>query len=103
MSPVAHHGNPLAHAAVAVPNHLAFEVQDLSTPLGLDIDQAFDDGGIVLRDRPGLGIVVDESAIAVPSPQTQRAATAGPHVRPERAGLRLVGDVEDHDVSSGGA
>jgi L-alanine-DL-glutamate epimerase-like enolase superfamily enzyme len=101
VSPVSHHGNPLAHAAVAVPNHLAFEVQDLSSPLGLYIDQTFDDGGIILGDHPGLGIVVDESA-TMPSAQTPPAAFAGPHIRPERAGLRLVGDVEDHDVSAGG-
>jgi len=85
VSPVAHHTNPLAHAAVAVPNHLAFEVQDFAPPIGLRVDQEFQDGGIVLGDAPGLGIVVDEDRIAAGP-----AATAGgPHVRPARAGLRM--------------
>ena len=53
VSPVAYHANPLAHAAAAVPNLLAFEVQDLVFPIGLDVDQEFEDGGIVLGRSPG--------------------------------------------------
>jgi L-alanine-DL-glutamate epimerase-like enolase superfamily enzyme len=90
VSPVAYHGNPLAHAAVAVPNHLAFEVQDLSFPTGLAVDQEFEDGGIVLGEAPGLGIRVDENHISPVDAANPVAATAGPHVRPDRAGLRLV-------------
>jgi L-alanine-DL-glutamate epimerase-like enolase superfamily enzyme len=92
VSPVAYHGNPLAHAAVAVPNHLAFEVQDFSSPVGLYIDQEFEDGGIVLGDEPGLGIRVDEDRIEATRAVNPPAVTAGPHVRPQRAGLRLVPD-----------
>jgi L-alanine-DL-glutamate epimerase-like enolase superfamily enzyme len=92
VSPVAYHANPLAHAAAAVPNHLAFEVQDLTPPLGLTIDQEFADGGILLGDEPGLGIRVDESRISAAPAAGPPAATTGPHVRPERAGLRLVPD-----------
>ena len=33
VSPVAYNGNPLAHAAAAVPNHIATEVQDLGAPV----------------------------------------------------------------------
>jgi L-alanine-DL-glutamate epimerase-like enolase superfamily enzyme len=90
VSPVAYHANPVAHAAVAVPNHLAFEVQGLSSPIGLHVDQEFQDGGIVLGDTPGLGIRVAEDHINAVQAADPPAATAGPHVRPGRAGLRLI-------------
>ncbi|MET8514776.1 mandelate racemase/muconate lactonizing enzyme family protein [Streptomyces sp. NPDC005077] len=104
VSPVAYHANPVAHAAAAVPNHLAFEVQDLAFPVGLDVDQQFDDGGIVLGDRPGIGIVVDESLMSPAGAATPRAAATGPHIRPERAALRLVAepDVMDDPLHHGG-
>jgi L-alanine-DL-glutamate epimerase-like enolase superfamily enzyme len=90
VSPVGYNGNPVAHAAAAVPNHLSTEVQDLGSPLGLTIDQTVTDGGIVLGDTPGLGIEVDLDVIAgIDSGATWRVP-AGPHVRPARAGLRLV-------------
>jgi L-alanine-DL-glutamate epimerase-like enolase superfamily enzyme len=92
VSPVAYHANPLAHAAAAVPNHIASELQDLSSPIGLQVDQEFADGGIVLGDEPGLGIRVDEDHIKAVRAVNPPAATAGPHVRPRRAGLRLVPD-----------
>jgi L-alanine-DL-glutamate epimerase-like enolase superfamily enzyme len=82
-----------AHAAAAIPNHLSAEVQDLGSPFGVTIDVEYADGGIVLGDQPGAGVTIDEDAIAQhtvteagwPVPQ-------GPHVRPRRAGLRLVAD-----------
>jgi L-alanine-DL-glutamate epimerase-like enolase superfamily enzyme len=92
VSPVGYHASPLAHAATAVPNHLAFEVQDLSFPIGLSVDQEFEDGGIVLGEEPGLGIQVDESRIDALRTATAPVAATGPHVRPDRAGLRLVPD-----------
>ncbi|MGC9671382.1 mandelate racemase/muconate lactonizing enzyme family protein [Planosporangium sp. 12N6] len=92
VSPVAYHANPLAHAAAAVPNHLVFEVQDLSSPIGLEVDQEFVDGGIVLGDEPGLGIRVDEDTVNAVRAVNPPAAIGGPHVRPDRAGLRLVPD-----------
>lgn len=92
VSPVAYHGNPVAHAAAAAPNHLAFEVQDFNPPIGLTIDQEYVDGGIRLGDEPGLGIRVDESRIATAPAVNPPAPTVGPHVRPGRAGLRLVPD-----------
>jgi L-alanine-DL-glutamate epimerase-like enolase superfamily enzyme len=92
VSPVSYHANPVAHAAAAVPNHLSFEVQHLHPPIGLRIDQEITDGGIVLGDRPGLGIRIDEEQIDTVRATEPAAATAGPHVRPERAGLRLVPD-----------
>jgi len=104
VSPVAYNANPVAHAAAAVPNHLAFEVQDLLFPVGLDVDQQFDDGGIVLGDRPGIGIMVDESQMSPAGAATPRPAATGPHIRPERAALRLVAepDMMDDPTHRGG-
>jgi L-alanine-DL-glutamate epimerase-like enolase superfamily enzyme len=90
VSPVAYNCNPLAHAATAIPNHLAFEVQDLNFPTGLTVDQEFADGGIVLGEAPGLGITVDEVAVAAAAAIQTPVLKDGPHVRPTRAGLRLV-------------
>lgn len=95
VSPVAYHANPLAHAAAAVPNHLAFEVQDLSSPIGLIVDQEYQDGGIVLGNEPGIGIRVDEALVAATRAIDPPATVTGTHVRPNRAGLRLVPDSPD--------
>lgn len=91
VSPVAFNTNPIAHAAAAMPNVLTHEVQDLGFPIGLDVDQQFDDGGIVLGDRPGIGIIVDEERLSAGGAATLPTAT-GPHIRPERAALRLVAE-----------
>ncbi len=101
VSPVGYNANPVAAAATAVPNHLVLEVQDLTFPAGLDVDQEFADGGVVLGDRPGLGITVDEAVVRA---QAGRIPTGpwNPHVRPSRAGrrIRLDGDSSsDKDVN----
>ncbi|MEV4799071.1 mandelate racemase/muconate lactonizing enzyme family protein [Nonomuraea sp. NPDC049421] len=75
----------LLHAAASVPNHLVSELQDLQPPLGVCVDLTVEDGAFVLGDAPGLGITVDEGAIATPAPRSDGT----PDVRPERAGLRL--------------
>ncbi|WP_147915592.1 mandelate racemase/muconate lactonizing enzyme family protein [Ruania zhangjianzhongii] len=80
----------VAAAAAAVPNHLSAEVQDLGVPVGLALDQQIVDGGIVLGDRPGGGIEVDQHLIAAAREAGDWEEPAGPHVRPIRAGLRLV-------------
>ncbi|MFC7788263.1 mandelate racemase/muconate lactonizing enzyme family protein [Microbacterium sp. MAHUQ-60] len=80
----------IAAAAAAVPNHLTAEVQDLGAPVGVVLDQEFADGGIVLGDRPGVGIEIDEAAITESQRSGTWLETAGPHVRSPRAGLRLV-------------
>lgn len=77
-------------AAAAVPNHLSAEVQDFGAPFGLTLDQEFTDGGVVLGDRPGVGIEVDETAIESARASGDWLEPAGPHVRSPRAGLRLV-------------
>ena len=90
VSPVGYNCNPVAHAATAVPNLLTVEVQDFGAPIGLSVDQHIADGGIVLGDAPGLGITVDEAMILTTRQSGQWNVAGGPHVRPARAGLRLV-------------
>lgn len=87
ISPVGFEGNPSAHVATAIPNHLATELQDLELPYGLRIDQTYADGGIVLGDAPGLGIEIDEASIV--EPPLAPPEVDGPHVRPSDAGLRF--------------
>lgn len=93
VSPVGLTANPaVAAAAASVPNHLSAEVQDLGAPFGVTIDEHFADGGIVLGDRPGAGVEVDEALIAQHTSEGDWSASEGPHVRSQRAGLRLVAD-----------
>ena len=97
ISPVGLSANAaVAHAAASVPNHLTAEVQDLGTPFGVTLDQHYADGGIVLGDRPGAGIAVDEDAISTGQNDGTWAAQAGPHVRPQRAGLSLVAEPTEY-------
>ena len=64
VSPIGNTPVGLLHAATSVPNHLASELQDLRPPVGVTIDLHVEDGAFVLGDSPGLGIRVDEDAIA---------------------------------------
>lgn len=91
VSPVGYDGNPIAHAAAALPNMIGIEVQDVNWPTGLTVDQQIGDGGIRLGDAPGLGITVDETALA-PGGAPGWGAVGGPHHRARREGLRLVPD-----------
>jgi L-alanine-DL-glutamate epimerase-like enolase superfamily enzyme len=82
----------LVHAATSVPNHIVAELQNLTPPVGLALDQRIEDGCYVLGDSPGLGVRVDEAAIAAIGARASLAetdASRGPHVRPEHAGRRL--------------
>jgi L-alanine-DL-glutamate epimerase-like enolase superfamily enzyme len=63
--------NAVAHAAASIPNHLSAEVQDLGTPFG---------------------VTIDEAAIAARADTADWLVADGPHVRPKRAGLRLVAE-----------
>jgi L-alanine-DL-glutamate epimerase-like enolase superfamily enzyme len=94
MSPVGLSANSaVAHAAAAIPNHLSAEVQDLGSPFGVTIDVEYADGGLVLGDEPGAGLVIDEAAIAgADDKEASWPMPQGPHVRPRRAGLRLVAE-----------
>lgn len=80
----------IAHAATTMPNHLTTEVQDLGQPIGVHIDQEIADGGIVLGNTPGAGITLDEAMIEQLPVGQGWATPSGPHVRPDRAGLRMV-------------
>ncbi|WP_425839060.1 mandelate racemase/muconate lactonizing enzyme family protein [Microbacterium sp. PA5] len=92
ISPVGLTSNPaVTHAAAAVPNHLTAEVQDLGAPFGVSLDEHIADGGIVLGDLPGAGVAVDEAAISAARHDGNWLQSAGPHVRPLRAGLTLTG------------
>ena len=92
MSPVGLTANSaVTHAAAAIPNHLSAEVQDLGSPFGVTIDVEYADGGFVLGDEPGAGLAIDEAAIAGEDGK-EANGPAPQHVRPRRAGLRLVSD-----------
>src|SRR5690349_21929004 len=54
----------LLHAATSVPNHMASELQDLHPPVGVSTDLYVEDGAFVLGDSPGVGITIDEVAVA---------------------------------------
>ena len=79
----------LLHAATSVPNHLVSELQDLRPALGLSLDHHVEDGAFVLGDHPGLGLRVDEEAIAASAHLLPHPMSGGAHIRPERAGHRL--------------
>ncbi|HEY5050614.1 MAG TPA: enolase C-terminal domain-like protein, partial [Acidothermaceae bacterium] len=98
ISPVGYNTNPVAHAAASIPNHLAIEIQSLETPVGLAVDQTIADGGVVLGDEPGNGLSVDEAMIASAEARLAWSDPAGPHVRPHRAGLRLVPEESASDT-----
>lgn len=89
MSPVGYNANPVAHAAAVIPNHFSCEVQDLTFPEGLIVDQLIVNGGILLGNSPGLGIRLDESKIADLASEGWNSPQ-GPHVRSPRAGLSLT-------------
>ncbi|GAB1818775.1 mandelate racemase/muconate lactonizing enzyme family protein [Herbidospora sp. RD11066] len=80
----------LLHAATAVPNHLASELQDLRPPLGLTFDATVEDGAFILGDAPGAGITIDEESINAFTGRAGRGTTA---IRPARAGLRLLAEL----------
>ncbi|AXA96790.1 mandelate racemase/muconate lactonizing enzyme family protein [Microbacterium sp. PM5] len=93
ISPVGLTSNPaVSHAAAAVPNHLTAEVQDLGMPFGVLVDEHVDEGGIILGDAPGAGLTVDEQAIGAAVHDGDWLQSAGPHVRPLRAGLSLAAE-----------
>lgn len=82
----------VAHAAASIPNHLSAEVQDLGTPYGITVDETYADGAVILGDKPGAGIEIDEAAIVADQRPAPWLLPDGPHVRSDRAGLRLVAD-----------
>ena len=79
----------LLHAATSVPNHLVSELQDLRPPVGVCPDLYVENGAYVLGDSPGLGVRIDEEAIAASAHLLPHPTSGGAHIRPERAGHRL--------------
>ncbi|MEU4619588.1 mandelate racemase/muconate lactonizing enzyme family protein [Actinoplanes sp. NPDC023801] len=94
VSPVGNIPIGLLHAATSVPNHLTSELQDLDPPVGVSLDLQVEDGAFLLSDTPGLGIRVDDRAIRAAAHRFTGAAAEGPNVRPERAGQRLLPDLD---------
>jgi L-alanine-DL-glutamate epimerase-like enolase superfamily enzyme len=94
VSPIGTTPVALLHAATSTPNHIASELQDLVPPIGVSIHMSVEDGAFVLGDSPGLGIAIDENVIASSLRRPSTEVRDGPHVRPERAGRRLL--VADH-------
>lgn len=93
VSPVGYNANPaVAHVMAAVPNHLTTEVQDTVFATGITVDHEFQDGGIILGSEPGSGITIDEAAIRTAAEGPGWTNAASPHIRPSRAGLRLLVD-----------
>ncbi|MFC4592278.1 mandelate racemase/muconate lactonizing enzyme family protein [Sphaerisporangium corydalis] len=90
VSPIGTTPAGLLHAATSVPNHLVSELQDLRPPLGVSLDLHVEDGAFVLGHSPGLGVTIDEHAIAAYTRRPDPAPADGPHVRPEHAGRRLL-------------
>jgi L-alanine-DL-glutamate epimerase-like enolase superfamily enzyme len=84
----------VAPAAAALPNLLSTEVQDLGWPVGVDVDQEIADGGLVLGDASGSGITIAEDRFEEVPAATGWSVRSGPHLRPRRAGLRLVPEDE---------
>lgn len=94
VSPIGNSPIGLLHAATSVPNHIVSELQDLSPPLGLATDVQIEDGAFILGESPGLGIRVDEATIRASAPRPDQWKADGPHIRPERAGRRLLGTTD---------
>ena len=94
VSPIGNTPVALLHAATSAPNHIASELQDLQPPVGVSIHLSIEDGAFILGDSPGLGIKIDENAIASYPRRPHTDAGDGPNVRPDRAGRQLL--VADH-------
>ncbi|WP_086847099.1 mandelate racemase/muconate lactonizing enzyme family protein [Amycolatopsis kentuckyensis] len=80
----------LVHAATAVPNHLVTELQDLHPPVGITVAHEIGDGAFILGDEPGLGVHLDEPAIAAAGHRLPDPSSGGSHIRPDRAGYHLL-------------
>ena len=94
VSPIGNSPVGLLHAATSVPNHLVSELQDLRPPVGITRDLHVEDGAFVLGDTPGLGVTIAEEEIRTYPRRSDVPTPDGPNVRPERAGRRLLAEVD---------
>lgn len=90
VSPIGTTPIALLHAAASVPNLMTSELQDLDPPIGLSLDLHIEGGEFVLGDAPGIGVCVDEEAIAASPLRPATSPADSPSVRPEYAGRRLL-------------
>ena len=89
----------MAHVAAALPNHSMMEVVDPGRERAFSSwDSHIEDGWIVIGDRPGLGIEVDEEALAEMQTKPPGRKPAFPFARREGAGLWIKG-LEPGEVS----
>jgi L-alanine-DL-glutamate epimerase-like enolase superfamily enzyme len=56
--------NFMAHLAAAIPNHVGLEVLECGREQCMKYDNRIEDGFIVLGETPGLGIEIDQAALA---------------------------------------
>ena len=56
--------NYAAHLAAALPNHMMMEVVDPGREQCINFNHTIEDGFIQLSNDPGLGITIDEEALA---------------------------------------
>jgi hypothetical protein len=90
--------NFMSHLSAALPNHLGLEVVDPGREPCFTWDSHIEDGWIVMGEKPGLGIEIDERKLAkigVDNPRTRRGLPAG---RREGAGLYEVPPTPDEVV-----
>ena len=91
--------NFMAHLAAALPNHNMMEVVDPGRESAYESwDNQIEDGWIVLGNRPGLGIEVDEQALKVLQETDYGRKPEFPFPRRVGAGL-WVKDIEPGEVS----
>ena len=90
--------NYMAHLAAALPNHLAMEVVDPGREHCLDFDNHIEDGFIVMGDKPGLGIEVDEEKLRALQENPPERKSDFPFARREGAGVYVKG-IEEGEVS----
>jgi L-alanine-DL-glutamate epimerase-like enolase superfamily enzyme len=82
--------NFMAHAAAALPNHVGMEVVDPGREQCLRFDSHIEDGFIVLGDKAGLGIDIDEQALAELQSNPPEGFGQFPFARREGAGRYIV-------------
>lgn len=80
----------MAHAAAALPNHVGMEVVDPGREQCLRFGSYIEDGHIILSDKPGLGIEVDEQALAELQANPPQGRGQFPFARREGAGRYIL-------------
>jgi len=89
--------NYMAHLAAALPNHLSMEVVDPGREHCLDFDNHIEEGFIVLGDKPGLGIEINEQKSRALQENPPARKSNFPFARREGAGAYVKG-VEEGEV-----